>query len=350
MAQKNFWLTITKPLFLPDIGTFFNQDLQQAKDLIDQLKASGVSIIKGEILHSADICIPDETTEQYLGVNSQELIVENYRQLIERKTIPLSKYRELFNYAKSLGLEIILSVYDFEGAIFAKEIGCIALKVASSNITHQPLIEFMSSLKTPLIIDTGVSTMEEITRAINWAQDAGQTDLLIEHSPLPPPNDVSLHNLKFMNTIHTATGLPVGLSDHHSGEEMLYAAAAMGAKVLEKGLCADNIGDEQDSAHALKISKVPEVLEKLANITLALGDGYRYLPKDRAKKKARMGLIAKQDIAAGEPFSLENITFAFPIIEIGTEHWQEVKRCYANHKIIKGTPITWRSITRSNNG
>lgn len=336
----SFWQRQT-PFFLPDIGTFFNQDIQQAKQLIDSLHQAGVSVIKGEILHDPDVCLNNDTTEQYLGINSNILITENYRALIERKCLSLSQYHDIFNYAQSKGMRVIVSVYDFAGADFAKDIGCMAIKVATSNITHQPLIEHIANLSLPMIIDTGGSTLEEICRAINWAQDAGQSDILIEHSPLPPPNDVSLHNLNFMKTLNKATGLPIGLSDHHSGEEMLYAAAAMGAIVLEKGLCIDDIGDEQDSAHALKISKVPEVLAKVDNIVAALGDDVRYLPRNRIKKKARMGLIAKTNIKAGEQFNLENVTFAFPVIEIGTEHWREVSQARASADVTKGEPITW---------
>lgn len=342
--KKNYWHQLKKPFLLPDIGTFFNQDIELAKTLVKQVAESGLKIIKGEILHNADICLANSCQESYLSSNSEKMINEDYRKLIERKTVSLSDYEEIFSYAKSLGLELIVSVYDFEGADFAKSIDCIAIKVATSNITHQPLIEHIAKLNLPMIIDTGGSSLEEISRAINWANDAGNFDLLIEHSPPPPPHSIELHNLNYMTSLAEATNLPVGLSDHHHGEEMLYAAIALGAKIVEKGLCADNLGDEQDGRHALKISELNSVVKKINNIAVALGDGKRELARNRPKKKARMGITAKTNIKLGDKLTLDNLTFAFPLLGIGTEHWSEILDKPASGDILVGTPLTWRDI------
>ncbi len=344
MAKRNnYWLT-QAPFFLPDIGTFFNQDVIQAKNIVAQLFDAGVHTIKGEILHNPNICLKHDVEDVYLGLNSQKMIKENYRALIERKSVSLENYREIFTYAQSLGLKVIVSVYDFEGADFAKEVGCVGIKIATSNITHQPLIEHVAKLQLPMIIDTGGSTLEEITRAINWANDAGNHDILIEHSPPAPPEEVSLHNLNFMKTLQSISHLPVGLSDHHSGDEMLLAATALGAIILEKGVCSDNIADEQDSGHALKISHVKSVNNKINNIANALGDGIRELPRNRTKKTARMGLIAKRDIAVNESLSLENVTFAFPMEGIDVANWNDVKNFRSVSSINAGQPITWSDV------
>ncbi|WP_448546805.1 N-acetylneuraminate synthase family protein [Thalassotalea fusca] len=343
MTATNYWLTQT-PLFLPDIGTFFNQDTILAKKLILQLADAGVTTIKGEILQNPDICLPTDTVETFYGHRSDKKISENYRTLIERKVVSLPQYHEMFKFAKSLGLEVILSVYDFAGADFAEALGCVAIKIASSNITHQPLIEYVAKKQLPMIFDTGHTTIEEASRAVSWARDQGNPHLLIEHSPPGPPNDVALHNLKFMNTLGLATQLPVGLSDHHYGDEMLYAAIAMGAVVLEKGVCDDQILDEQDAGHALPISQVSTVLSKLNNIQSALGNGDRYLSRVRDKYISRMGLVAKTKLAAGEQLSLENVTFAFPALGVSTEYWQEVQNFRVTSPINAGQPIHWRDI------
>jgi sialic acid synthase SpsE len=172
------------PLFLPDIGTFFNQDMTQAAQLAKRLSNAGVSVVKGEILHSADICLKVAGNEKYWGRKSKDIIEEDYYSLILRKVVSLKAYEELFSYCHELGMQVVTSVYDFEGANFANSVGVAALKVASSNITHQPLIEHMAGIGLPLIIDTGHSTLEEAARAVNWAQDAGAKHLVIEHSAL----------------------------------------------------------------------------------------------------------------------------------------------------------------------
>ncbi|MDG6777615.1 N-acetylneuraminate synthase family protein [Thiomicrorhabdus sp. zzn3] len=338
--------TSGRPLFLPDIGTYFNQDMQQAEALVDSLAEAGVTTIKGEILQTAEICLDAHLSgnERYWGHKDGQVVEENYRALIERKVLPLSAYETLFRYAQRKGMDVVVSVYDFEGADFAKQIGCKAIKIASSNVTHQPLIEYIATLGLPTIFDTGHTSLEEAARAVNWATDQGATDILVEHSPPGPPNPPQMHNLKFMQTLGHSLGVPYGLSDHHGGEEMLYAATAMGALVLEKGVCPDDMGNEQDGGHAMPVSQVKSVLGKIHNIADALGNGIRHLDRKREKYVSRMGLVAKQDLQPGDIVSVETVHFAFPAKGIKTEYWSEVVGHCMTRPVKAGEVIDWPDI------
>jgi sialic acid synthase SpsE len=332
------------PLLLPDIGTFFNQDMNLATEMIYALGDLGLPVIKGEILHTPEICLPDSGDEVFWGHVSGKEKREHYRSLIERKVLPLSSYEKLFRRCFELGMDVVVSVYDFEGARFAKDIGVAALKIASSNITHQPLIEYVAGLGLPVIIDTGHSTLEEIARAVDWARDAGQESLIVEHSPLAPPNEVGQQNLRFMSTLGNTFAVPFGLSDHHDGDEMLYAAAALGASVIEKGVRPEGLGDEQDAAHALSINQVKVVYSKIQNIHAAMGSGVRTLRRNREKYRSRMGLIARRDLNVGDRISLDTVSFAFPARGIMVEHWREVVGWSLTTPIRAGEAVGWQDI------
>ena len=331
------------PLFLADIGTFFNQDMKQAKELVTELSNVGLPVIKGEILHTANVCLDDKTTETYLDQKGNQ-VTESYRELIERKIVSLSSYEDLFLFCKNINLEFVVSVYDFEGLDFSKDMGAVAIKIASSNIVHQPLIEYASKMELPLILDTGKSTIEEIARAMNWMKDAGAKEIIIEHSPDAPPNSLQMHNLKFMQTLGSTFGVPYGLSDHHSSEEMLYAAVAMGASVIEKGVIPNNLNSDQDVYHALPIHKVGEVYKKCINISIALGNGVRNLHRRREKYKSRMGLIAKKELEKNETVNLSNVTFAWPARGIPVEFWEMVEGTKLKVQIKKGDIIRWTDV------
>lgn len=333
-----------EPIFLPDIGTFFNQDMELAIRMVDQLSESGVTTIKGEVLHCPEICLKGPEDEIYWGHKSKCLKRENYRSLIERKIVSLDNYKKLFQHCQTKGMDVVVSVYDFKGADLAKQLDMSAIKIASSNITHQPLIEYVARLDIPVLLDTGHSSMEEIARAVNWLRDANATDIIVEHSPLAPPHGPELHNLRFMTTLGNTFGVPFGLSDHHASEEMLYAAVTLGAVVVEKGVCPDNLGDEQDTAHALPISRVCEVVEKIKNIHLAMGNGVRDLQRDREKYRSRMGLIAKQDLNVGDVISLNTVSFAFPAKGIGVEHWREAQGSLLTCSVKAGDIINWQDL------
>ncbi|MFA6224296.1 MAG: N-acetylneuraminate synthase family protein [Desulfomonilaceae bacterium] len=331
------------PIFLPDIGTFFNQDMEIARNLVKKLKTSGVQLIKGEILHDAAISSNNDTSETYLSRN-RGVVKERYRDLIERKVVSLYEYELLFNYCKTEGMGFVLSVYDFVGAEFGKHIGASALKVASSNIVHQPLIEFVARLKLPMIIDTGKSTLEEIARAVNWAQDAGAEMIMIQHSPEAPPAPIENHNLRMISTLRKLFDYPIGLSDHHAGEEMLYAAIALGASAVEKGVCPDEHKADQDTYHAMPVSQVSEVVEKCRRIHMALGSGMRYLRRDRTKYTSRMGLVSAANLINGDRLTLSNVSFAFPAEGVPVEHWGIIEGWIIRHEIPAGKPIQWRDV------
>lgn len=331
------------PVFLPDIGTFFDQDMNIAESLIRSLQAAGASLIKGEILHDADIALDDDTVETYMSRDGA-IIKERNRDLIERKVVPLASYEKLFGLCKTLDLGFVLSVYDLRGAEFSRDIGACALKIASSNIVHRPLIEYTARLGLPMIVDTGKSTLEEIARAVQWAEDAGGAAILLEHSPEAPPSPLANHNLRMLTTFRRIFDRPVGLSDHHVGDEMLYAAVALGAHALEKGVVPDFMKEDQDVNHALPISRFAEVLAKCNRIQTALGVGMRYLPRASKKHPYRMGAVACTDIPAGEILTLNNTSFAFPAKGIPVEHWDVIEGWRVCGNITCGQVIRWQDV------
>jgi len=331
------------PILLPDIDMFFNRDLGMAEKVIKELVASRVNVIKGAVIHSAEIALDDGTLEAYYSPETGT-VSENYRALMERKVMTLEEHEGLFKLCRQLGPELVLSVYDLEGAAFAKDVGACALKIPSTNITHEPLIQALGAFGLPVLLDTGKSTLEEIARAVQWAQDGGADQLIIEHSPEAPPAPLANHNLRMLSALQKAFDCPVGLSDHHAGDEMMYAAIALGACVIEKGVCADEQGHDQDVHHAMRVSDVEQIWAKCLNIHEALGSKMRYLERDRPKPKARMGLVARRDLQVGDAISLETVDFSFPAKGIPTEYWSLVEGWKLKFEKGAGKVIGWNDL------
>lgn len=328
-----------KTLFLPDIGTFFNDDVSTAIKMVDQLADAGIPVIKGEVLHDADVCLESDFLDFYYSPSTGGMIEENYREIIERKIVSFENYARIFERVRERGCKLVVSVYDYKGVDFAVDQDVLAIKIASSNVTHRPLLEYVAKTNKTIILDTGHSTLEEIARAVNWLNDIGKFDIIIQHSPLAPPVPVDDHNIMFMKTLGECFKLPYGLSDHHIGDEMLYAATALGACIVEKGVCPDDMGDDQDRAHALNISEAAIVQRKITNITKGLGNGVRQFKRDREKFRSRMGLVARKDIAEGDVLTNENTGFAFPPLGIGVEYIEFVLGNKVKQAISAGKPI-----------
>jgi sialic acid synthase SpsE len=239
---------------------------------------------------------------------------------------------------------LVLSVYDQAGADFAVNMGACALKVASSNIVHAPLIRYCASLKLPLIIDSGKSSREEVIRAVHWAQQAGAERLILEYSPPAPPAPVEQHNLRAISDLRKIFSGPLGLSDHHAGEEMLYAASALGYRLLEKGLCADNQFTDQDVFHALPLSQLATVMEKCRAIHAALGAASAAYTAPTKRPAARMGLVAAINLDVGDSLDSNTVRFAFPTLGIPVEDWDKVRQLQIKTPVAAGQPIEWQHV------
>ena len=351
------------PWFLAEIGTLFNQDIEVGKRLVravaaarDEAEMRGPFriVLKGEILDDPNICLPlPDYDECYFPRGAGE-VRENYRHLIERKTVSRDNYRRLYGLSAELGLPVCLSCYTVSGARFAvDELGAAGLKVASSNLTHVYLIGEMAKLASkheiPLMIDTGRSSMAEIARAVDivdrWLP---RNALLIGHSPDGHPAEPDAHNLRMMGTLSAAfDGAHVGLSDHYDGETMLYIAAA-GDAWVEKTVCLDPQERDQEVAYAMPVQDLARVVVECGRARLSIGRCFRNKEFTGCQAASSgMGLVAARDLHPGDRLVADDsVTFSFPARGIGAEHWETVAGWAVQGYIPAGAPMQWSQIKR----
>lgn len=343
----------TPPIFFAEIGGFFGQDLILAREMVSRIIDIGKAVshqpmvLKTEILHDANICLPGDTLETYAAKDGR-VQQENYRALIERKVVPLDQYGQLFELCRSQNMPFCVSVYDFAGADFAIGAGAAALKIASSNIVHIPLIRHCASKGLPLIIDSGRSTIAEVQRAVETAQAAGCRDIVLEHSPDGHPALPKAHNLRVLQTYAQAFGLPVGLSCHHVGLEMLYMSIALGATVLEKGVHVAPDDLDIDISHTMDLKDLQSVLESVHASWQALGQPARDLQIPIGGvlgTSQRQCLVAKKNLVPGDAISLNSVGFAFPRRGVGVEYWDLVLGWKLTSDVAAGQPIGWENVS-----
>lgn len=340
------------PLFFAEIGSFFNGRPEPARELIRRIIACRDAVpeqpvvLKTEILDDPEICLPGDTMETYASKGGG-VRKENYRELIERKVMKTADYVPLFKMCRDAKIPFVVSVYDIKAARFATEHGAAGLKIASSNLTHVPLIRYTASLGLPMVIDTGRASIAEVHRAIDTARKGGCLDIVVQHSPEGHPAPAKSHNLRIMQTYMQAFGLPAGLSDHSTGVEMLYVSVALGASVLEKGIYFDPDELDQDIAHSMGIDDLPRVLKAVHDAWLSLGRAERdpLLKIDWViGTSQRQCLVANRDLKAGDAIDLDSVRFAFPCKGIPVEHWDLVSVWTITSPVAAGQPIQWEQV------
>lgn len=343
------------PIFFAEVGSYFNGDANLAKKLFKQIVAArdanpdAAVVLKTEILNDPDICLHTNLIENYQD-KSGNVKQENYRDLIERKAMPLADYEPLFSYCNEVKIPVVVSVYDFNAADFAVNHGAAGLKIASTNVVHLPLIDRVARFGLPMVIDTGRASLSEVSKAVEVARSAGAKDIIIQHSPDGHPALPEAHNLQILQSYERAFGLPVGLSDHYVGVEMLYMAIAMGATVLEKGLYFDPGELDQDICHSMDINDFPKVLQKTLDCWQAMGKTWRNKSislKGTVGSSQRQCLVAKKSLKLGEPLTFDTVRFAFPCVGIPVEHWPIVKNWVVRSELSENQPIEWQHVAAS---
>ena len=336
------------PVFLAELGAMFNQDVDLALSLIDQVAEAKKGIteipvmVKGEILHDPSCCLDDGALVSYRS-KSGEAKTERYRDLIERKVLPLAAYERIIGACRDREIQVVMSVYDETGAAFAVEQGVVALKTNSGNITNRPLLRAVAKFNQPMIIDTGRSALGEVEAAINIARTAGNERLIIQHSPDGHPAAPEDHHLRAINTIQRAFNVLTGLSCHSSGTDSLFIALALGASILEKNIVWDDTLLEQDYAISMGIDAFRGILARIETAWLTLGAPFRDVRRFEGldDPRTRYGLIADSDIASGEILNTKNVRTAFPCKGIPAARYDDVMGWKARTNLQSGTPIGW---------
>ncbi len=329
-------------VFMAEIGTFFNNDIDKSMEYLSSIANAGVRLFKTEILHNPEVCL--KNTGLMTSYNhAKGRATEDYRALIERKVISLDEYARLFDFSRNLGIPFVCSVYDIEGIDFLVEQKGAAIKFARDNINNIGLIQYAAQTNLPLIFDAGNLYISEIARAVETAKRNGDGGVIINHHPAANPAPPAIHNLRVLETYKRTFGVPVGLSCHYRGEEILYAAIGAGVNLIEKGVDSDPDRIEQDLVSASNMNSLSEIVSKVNNCWLALGQT-RWDVEEPRNKSSWKGVVAKYDIKQGATLNSDNIYFAFPCKGISVEYWDLLAGRKAARNIKKGSVMDWADI------
>jgi sialic acid synthase SpsE len=329
-------------VFMAEVGTFFNQDIDLAVSYLQSIADAGAEVFKTEILHDPEVCLRNSGAKA-IYKHATGVTEEDYRQLIERKIVSLDEYARLFRLCHKLKIPFVCSVYDKVGIDFLSEMKGAGIKFARDNVTNIGLVRYAAKTKIPIIMDAGNLYLSEIATTLEIIREYRAGDVIILHHPAANPAPASVHNLRVIQTYKNVFKVPVGLTCHYRGDEILYAAVAAGADIIEKGVVNDPDGNEQDIVSAANINELPLITSKIRNCYEAMGHNVWKVkePRDQISWK---GMTAKNDIERGESLDIQNIGFAFPPEGIAAVYWDLVEGKVAARKINKGEIISWSDI------
>jgi N,N'-diacetyllegionaminate synthase len=237
-------------------------------------------------------------------------------------------HEQLLEHCDNFSIGFLSTGFDQSSVAYLVSLGQQLVKVPSGEITNLPYLKFVGSLGLPVILSTGMSSLEEVGDALSVLKNAG-TDkdrVTVLHCTSEYPAPFENVNLNAMQTISKEFGVSVGYSDHTTGIEISIAAAALGATVIEKHFTLDRALPGPDHKASLEPDELVALVKSIRNIEIALGDGSKVPSNGENKNKliARKSIVARQDIHSGDSFTLDNLTTKRPGTGVSPMKWHEI--------------------------
>ncbi len=328
------------PYVIAELSGNHNGDIARALRLIDAAKAAGCDAVKIQTYTADTITIDHDGPEFRIegGLWDGKTLYELY---CEAHT-PWEWHKPLFDYASERGIACFSSPFDESAVDFLETLDAPAYKIASFEVVDTRLIRYAAKTGKPLIISTGMATLDEIGEAVAAATEAGARGVTLLHCISAYPAPAEEANLARIGALAARFGLPIGLSDHTLGAEVSIAAVALGAVVIEKHITLARAEGGPDAAFSLEPAEFRVLVDGVKTAQRAMGRAdYGRTQSEAPNLKFRRSLYAVKDIAAGEVLSRENMRSIRPGYGLAPRHFDEILGKKTRRPVKRGTPISW---------
>lgn len=310
-------------LIIAEAGVNHNGSLETAKALVRTAKECGADMVKFQTLHVDSLVSKHAGMADYqrknLGTDGSQ------RDMLKKLALKEEDFYTLAAYCSEAGIGFLSTAFDIESIHLLEPLQDM-WKIPSGEITNYPYLVEIARTGKRVILSTGMSRMEEVEAAVEVLRRHGAGEITLLHCTTEYPAPVEEVNLRAMLTMGEKLHCRVGYSDHTQGIEIPVAAAAMGARVIEKHFTLDKGMPGPDHKASLEPEELKEMVRSIRNVEKALGDGIK-VPTESEKKNmdvARKSIVARCGIRKGERFSPDILTTKRPGNGVNPMRWNEI--------------------------
>lgn len=326
------------PYVIAEMSGNHKGDLGRALQLLECAKAAGVDAVKLQT-YTADTLTIDHDADDF-KVRGGLWDGYTLHQLYQEAHTPWEWHPKLFAKGRELGLTIFSTPFDETAVSFLEDLEAPAYKIASFEANDLTLVRRVAATGKPLIISTGMATMDEIAETVHEARAAGARDLILLHCVSGYPSLPSEANLRTIQHMADALSVLVGLSDHSMGINVPLAAVALGAVVVEKHFTLARADGGPDAAFSLEADELAALVEGCRTAWDALGRvTYDRKESEKGNLVFRRSLYVIQDISAGERFTEWNVRSIRPGYGMAPKYLREILGRCALKDLKRGDPL-----------
>lgn len=251
-----------------EIGINHNGDLEMAKEMIKAAHHAGVDAVKFQ-KRTPELCVPPEQRGQMRETPWGYITYLDYRYRVE---FGEKEYTEIDRFCKELGITWFASVWDEPSVNFLEAFQPVCYKIPSASLTDSALLKYLRGTGRPVILSTGMSTMEQIRKAVNIL---GEENLVITHATSTYPCDPEELNLRMIQTLRDTFSCPIGYSGHEVGLVTSAVAVGLGACMVERHITLDRALWGSDQAASVEPGGFERLVKYIRVTEQAIGDGIK---------------------------------------------------------------------------
>lgn len=343
---------MTRVFVIAEAGVNHNGDADRALEMVDVAARSGADAIKFQTF-SADKLVGQQAEKA--DYQKRETGEGSQHSMLKALEMSDALHAALFDRCAAAEIEFMSTPFDEEAADMLVALGMARLKVPSGEITNHPFLRHLAACDRPLILSTGMATMDEITEALEVIAQARATygfvapleDMVtVLHCTSNYPAAPADVNLRAMATIARETGMPVGYSDHTLGLAVSTAAVALGAVVIEKHFTLDRSLPGPDHRASLTPDELTALIAQIRTVEAALGSPVKAptaaeLP---VRTVARRSVAAARDLPSGTVLARSDLILLRPGTGIAPRHVDALDGRILVHAVERGTPLAWTDL------
>ena len=327
---------------IAEAGVNHNGNLELAKQLIDVAADAGADYVKFQSLSADRMVTKSADKAEYQKQSSDS--AESQYEMLKRLELSVEMHLELIEHCALRSIKFLSTAFDIQSLDLLVGLGSGLIKIPSGEITNLPFLRHIGSLRMPVILSSGMSTMKEIGDALSILEQTGlrRDQITVLHCTTEYPTPMDEVNLRAMNSIRDTFGVVVGYSDHTVGIEVSIAAVALGARVIEKHFTLDRTLPGPDHKASLEPNELIAMVKAIRNVEIALGSEIKAptIGESKNLRIARKSIVASQRITKGEILSATNLVVKRPGDGISPMFWdqlvgQEAIRTYHPDEMIE---------------
>ncbi len=341
-----------KPCFvIAEAGVNHNGSVDIAHQLIDIAADARADAVKFQTFKATKLVRPGAQKADYQQQNTSHS--NDQLGMLQKLELPENVYPELMAHCAERGIQFISTPFDDESAQMLVMLGMSIIKIPSGEITNLPFLKFLAGYGLPIILSTGMSSLDEVDEAIKAISEVWKPKNISMHQKLTllhctsnypaQPKDV---NLRAMLAMEDQFQLPVGYSDHTLGIAIPIAAVAMGATVIEKHFTLDCKLEGPDHRASLSPEKLRQMVIQIREVEFAFGSGVK-MPVETEfpiRDVARRSVTLTKTVSAGQIIDLDALTLMRPGNGIAPKFFQSLVGKRYKYDLPAWTTLTWEDI------